>query len=160
MIGILATLESELIAGEMKNDLVMTLAMRLRNAGVLPSGGGDLASLRLALADLNQRVRYALGEYDEPPAPDDGLVDHHVEFDSEAGAIAFFSAMDRLGLRARRSATEPQAPDTILVTVTSGEVLLSPGFEERDKQIEASAREAGGRYVGWGGSPQPEPPQH
>jgi hypothetical protein len=65
LIGILAVLEGELLAGEASDDLVTRLASRLRSNGCMRSGLDERAAVRMALNDLNQRVRYALGEYEE-----------------------------------------------------------------------------------------------
>jgi hypothetical protein len=79
LIGILAILEGGLLAGELDGALARDLARRLRNVGLIPSGLGDRAGLRVALGNLNQRGRYTRGEYERLPPPDDGRVDHHVE---------------------------------------------------------------------------------
>jgi hypothetical protein len=63
--------------------------------------------------------------------------------------------MQRLGLPAARVPRGDETGSQVQVTVRTGEVVLSPGFEERDRQIQEAAREAGGRYVGWGGTPPP-----
>jgi hypothetical protein len=147
LIGVLATLEGELLSG-LDNGLWNRLAHRLRSQGTIPAGIGDRAGLRIAIANLNQRVRYALGEYDEPPEPDDGLADHHVRFDSADKAAAFVQAMEELGLPARQIHTRDPDSDPYLVTVTSGEPILSPDFEHRDEQIRNAAQRAGGFLEG------------
>ena len=61
LIGILAVLE-----GEMTPHLADRIRDRLERAALLAPGGSE-GELRRALGDLNQRLRHALGERDEPP---------------------------------------------------------------------------------------------
>lgn len=49
-------------------DLVEHLRRRLAKDGLLGDGAGAY-EFRQALNGLNQRVRFALGEYDKPPTP-------------------------------------------------------------------------------------------
>ena len=69
VIGILAVREGE-VWGTEENaeapDWIAHLARRLSRDGLLPTNA-DRHDLRQALNDLNQRLRYVLGEYDEPP---------------------------------------------------------------------------------------------
>lgn len=73
LIGMLAVLEGEVWASELSAryevaaipEWVEHLASRLATDGILPSDGGT-QELRRALGDLNQRLRYVLGEHDEP----------------------------------------------------------------------------------------------
>jgi hypothetical protein len=68
LIGILAVLEGEHLAGYLDEDLSRRLGERLQRVGLL---GDDWQprELRQALNDMNHRIRYALGEYDDPPFP-------------------------------------------------------------------------------------------
>nr|BFE60969.1 hypothetical protein GCM10020063_054950 [Dactylosporangium thailandense] len=68
MIGVLAVIEGELMAGHASSQLAGNLRERLERARLLPPGGTE-RDLRQAINDLNHRLRYALGEYDRPPAP-------------------------------------------------------------------------------------------
>ena len=71
LIGMLAVLESEVQgadAGDEVPDWALPLARRLNRDGLLPLDA-DSRELRQALNDLNQRLRYVLGEHDEPPTP-------------------------------------------------------------------------------------------
>jgi hypothetical protein len=68
LIGLLAVLEGELMAGSVSEHLAKRVSGRFARAGLL----GDRATpheLRQAINDLNHRLRYARGEYDEPPRP-------------------------------------------------------------------------------------------
>lgn len=71
LIGLLAVLEGELLVSgrDLDNnipDWAQRLAARLTKHGLLPTEPSN-RDLRQALNDLNHRLRYALGEYDEPP---------------------------------------------------------------------------------------------
>lgn len=66
LIGILAMCEGQIWGGH-ADDLAAAMLQRWEHDGVL----GDQATVRdvrQVLADLNQRVRYAKGEYEEPPS--------------------------------------------------------------------------------------------
>src|SRR3954470_24880806 len=77
LIGVTAVLEGHLLAGELSAHLIDSLNRHLHRAGLVESDAGP-TELRLTLANLTERVRYALGEYDEPPPPDNGQVDHYI----------------------------------------------------------------------------------
>jgi hypothetical protein len=49
-------------------DWALRMARRLSRDGLLAADAGQ-RDLRQALNDLNHRLRYVLGEYDEPPVP-------------------------------------------------------------------------------------------
>lgn len=61
LIGVLAVLQGQALGHQLHDEVAGDLRRRL---GVL---GGD-EELEAALDNLNQRLRYALGEYDNPPA--------------------------------------------------------------------------------------------
>ena len=69
LVGMLSVLEGEVWAGGAGADNIPLwaehLATRLRRDGLLADGAGNEA-LRQALGDLNQRLRFVLGEHDEP----------------------------------------------------------------------------------------------
>ncbi len=68
LIGLLAVVEGELMTGQVSRHLSGRIRDRLERVELLEAGGTD-RDLRQALNDLNHRLRYALGEYDEPPRP-------------------------------------------------------------------------------------------
>jgi hypothetical protein len=71
VVGLLATIESELMVGPEGDglpDWAAPLAHRLGRDGLLGEDAGQ-REVRQALNDLNHRLRYVLGEYDEPIAP-------------------------------------------------------------------------------------------
>ncbi|GGL21491.1 hypothetical protein GCM10012284_65110 [Mangrovihabitans endophyticus] len=68
LIGLLALLEGELMAGGVPEHLSRRIRDRLERVGLLGAAGTE-RDLRQSISDLNHRLRYALGEYDEPPRP-------------------------------------------------------------------------------------------
>jgi hypothetical protein len=67
LIALLAVVEAGVLNGSLDQHLRHHVARRFANEGLLAGEEGD--GLHRALDDLNQRVRHALGEYDEPPRP-------------------------------------------------------------------------------------------
>jgi hypothetical protein len=68
LIGLLAVIEGELMVGEVPRPLSGRIRDRLERVELLEPGGTE-RDLRQSINDLNHRLRYALGEYDEPPQP-------------------------------------------------------------------------------------------
>jgi hypothetical protein len=71
LVGLLAVLEGEVWGGGETDDIpdwAEPLSRRLARDGLLTEQAGQ-RELRQALNDLNHRLRYVLGEYDEPPTP-------------------------------------------------------------------------------------------
>ena len=67
LIGLLAVCEGA-IWGEVDGDLAENLLRRWRQHGPLDADD-DRYSVRQLINDLNHRLRYARGEYEEPPEP-------------------------------------------------------------------------------------------
>jgi hypothetical protein len=68
LIGLLAVIEGELMAGEVSRHLSGRIRDRLERVELLEPGGTE-RDLRQSINDLNHRLRYALGEYNQPPRP-------------------------------------------------------------------------------------------
>jgi hypothetical protein len=66
MIGILAILEGVILAGQLDEWTTAKVGERFLQQGLLRADH-DQHDLRQAINDLNQRLRYAIGEYDTPP---------------------------------------------------------------------------------------------
>jgi hypothetical protein len=150
LIGVLAVLQGHLITGDLDPHVVDRLGERI----VGPGAGA--AELRVALENLAHRLRYVLGEYDEPPMPDPGLVDLYVGFAAEADAQAFAEQIT--------AASSPVAVDgwsyddeTVRwqVAVRSTTLPLSAEFDAERGRLLTLAAEHDGRPGGWG-SPPPE----
>ena len=150
LIGVLAVVEGHLINGDLDPHVVDRLGER-----VVGPGAGAV-ELRVALGSLNQRLRYVLGEHDEPPIPDSGQVDLYVGFAAEADARAFLEAV--------HSAGNPEPVDgrsyddeTVRwqVTVHSTALPLSAEFDVERGRLLALAADHGGQDGGWGSPPPP-----
>jgi hypothetical protein len=153
LIGMTAVLQGHLLIGELSPDLVDALNRRLHKAGLVESEAGP-AELRLALANLTERVRYALGEYDEPPAPDSGQAEQYFGFASEIAAQAFAGASAVDGeFAASPERVDGRAYDGDVrwqVAVRTAELPLSDGFDRHVKRLRELAARHGGSYGGWG----------
>lgn len=66
LIGILAVLEGVIWSGSLDQGTTSKVAERFAQQGLL-TADHDQHDLRQAISDLNQRLRYALDEYDSPP---------------------------------------------------------------------------------------------
>ena len=65
--GILTILEGVIWAGQLDERTTVKVAERFVQQGLL-GADYDQHDLRQAINDMNQRIRYALGEYDTPPS--------------------------------------------------------------------------------------------
>ena len=68
LVGLLAVIEGELMAGDVSRHLSGRIRDRFERMELLEPGGTE-RDLRQSINDLNHRLRYALGEYNEPPRP-------------------------------------------------------------------------------------------
>jgi hypothetical protein len=68
LIGVVAELEGQLMVDELPKHLTERLRDRFVRQGLLDVAGNARA-LRQAINDLNHRLRYGLGEYEEMPRP-------------------------------------------------------------------------------------------
>jgi hypothetical protein len=123
--------------------LAARLKQRLAAVRLLPSDA-DTPQLSLALDNLSQRMRYALGEYKAPPEPDIGLWHHDVWFWSSRARAAFLRDIEHLGLRGRPSRRWLRA----WAVVTTTELIGSDAFDRRVEQIREAAQRHGGDYDG------------
>ena len=67
LIGILAILEGVIWGGQLDEQTTSNVAGRFVEEGLL-GADHDQHDLRQAINDMNQRIRYAAGEYDPPPS--------------------------------------------------------------------------------------------
>jgi hypothetical protein len=153
LIGVTAVLQGHLLICGLSPRLVDSLNRHLHRAGLVGSDAGP-AELGLALANLTDRIRCALGECDEPPAADTGRVDLYFGFASRAAAQAFVEASAAQG----ESAAPPAAVDgraydgdvSWQVAVRTAELPLSVEFDDHMTQLRELAARYGGSYSGWG----------
>lgn len=68
LVGLLAVLEGFVWSDNLPRQFLDKVRARFVREGHLTEGAGDY-ELRQAVNDVNQRLRYALGEYDAPPRP-------------------------------------------------------------------------------------------
>jgi hypothetical protein len=68
LIGFLAVWEGEMMTGSIGPEVTARLAGRFQREGLLPEAATE-RDVRQAISDLNHRLRYAKGEYDDPPEP-------------------------------------------------------------------------------------------
>jgi len=68
LVGLLVVLETAVWTDALPRQLIEKVRGRLAHEGLLEDRAGD-RELRQAVNDLNHRLRYALGEYDERPQP-------------------------------------------------------------------------------------------
>jgi len=152
LLNIVIELEAFLI-DDSAPELVTRLTRRLRRAGLVSEGHGR-PELRLALSNLNLRLRYAVGEFEEAPQPDIGLVDHYISFDSTEEALRFGDLIRALGMWYRQDV--PAGSGRVRMVATTSDLLLSQGFDAAQKHIEQAAVDCGGTYEGFGGPGSPE----
>jgi hypothetical protein len=155
LVGVLAVLEGHLLTGDLDPHVVEHLARR-----VLPEHPGTAgpAELRLALSDLNHRLRYVLGEYAEPPLLGTGQVALHVGFANEAAARAFADTARTAGERvAAPVQVDGRAYDDgsvgWQVDVRTTGLPLSAGFDAHVERLRRLAAEHGGHDGGWSTTP-------
>ena len=67
LIGILAILEGVIWGGQLDGQTTGMIAERFVQQGLM-GADHDQHDLRQAINDMNQRIRYAAGEYDTPPS--------------------------------------------------------------------------------------------
>jgi hypothetical protein len=66
LIGILAILEGAIWSGDLNHDTTQKIAKRFAEQGLL-ADRYDLSDLSQAIGDMNQRIRFAAGDYESPP---------------------------------------------------------------------------------------------
>jgi hypothetical protein len=148
IIGLLSILEGELLGEALDVELAGLFRDRFVRAGLLPDGAG-LGELRRALAEMNQRVRYALGEYAEPPAPE-GPTTHAVTFTDEEAAAQFRAAVTSSWPGGNPTvASTPDRPASF-VGVEDAALPLTEAFRAHHRAIEDLAGRFGGDYTGYG----------
>ena len=69
LIGILAAFSGEIMFGQFKDEQLAPIRDRMTRDNLLPLEASQEEMLQ-SLADLIQRIRAALGEYDSPPFTD------------------------------------------------------------------------------------------
>jgi hypothetical protein len=148
IIWMLGALEGELLADEIDVQLAQRLLGSFIRAGLL-APEAELAHLRRALAELGQRVRYARGEYDQPPGTE-GPVTYQVVLASDGGAAKFRAAAASLWAGVRLVEPTPEDLYRRVVYVQDDALPLTAEFKEHQVAIDALAHRLGGTYRGYG----------
>lgn len=147
LLHVVVVLEGWLMSEATDTSIVDDLANRLTDMGlcpVSPKAPDDLTSIRVAIADLNQRLRQSLGGADEDVLPTEATC-HVLEVESVEVATNLAQSLWSLG------------PRTVCVGLDRGrhrlyaefpELMPGEAFAHRKAQLIALATEFGGRYVG------------
>lgn len=154
LIGVAVVLEVALLGDEVDPDLANGLLKRFRAAGLLDADDG-IAQLRVAVLNLNHRLRYVLGETDRPPTPSPGHTDQLLGFPTEDAAAAFLERARALGEQG--SGPLPvdgrayDGPVNWEVTINTTDLRLTPSFGDHQRALVALAGEHQGRHGGSAG---------
>jgi hypothetical protein len=148
VIGLLSILEGDLLGEVLDVELAGRLRDRFVRAGLLPEDAG-LGELRRALAEMNQRVRYALGEYAEPPPPE-GPTTHTVRFRDEEAAAQFRAAVAARWPGREMAVSPTSGRPAAVVDVDDHALPLTDVFRAHQAVIEDLGERFGGRYTGYG----------
>lgn len=151
LIGILAVLQGELLAGS-SDELALALRRRMSAAGLMTATyeETDVGRLQIALDDLNQRLRYAVGECDEVPEPrlDRAATRHDFSVPDDGRARAFAQALRASGAGGVIIEMGSDEPKIAHVSGTFPELAPNPDFFERRAQVRELVARHGGRYRG------------
>lgn len=154
LVGVLAVLQGQLIGGSLDEDVVARLVRRFVRAGLLepdPDGSPPSAGrLGVALDNLNQRLRYALGEYETEPAPGAEGIVHELRLPDEEAASR---AREALGDAVTSWWVDADQDGYVQLFVVGGDLPPDPDFVRLDRELQDLARRLGGLYRGWGGPP-------
>jgi hypothetical protein len=171
LLRLVIVLEGQLLAGGIDAELSRDLQRQFERADLISESGvaagvdrtdgdqGDVgrAHLRLALANLNQRLRYALGEYDAPVDNDPGWSDQHFAFPSVGAAELFLAearaagdrGLDPVLLTAEALPVSEGSPWRVVVTIQ--ELVMTAAFDAHVQRLSLLAARHGGACRGFGG---------
>lgn len=146
LLGLVIVLEAELLAEEISPQSAARLTERLASTGLLPEYA-SVGELCAALSDMNQRLRYVLGEYESPPEPAPRTTVYTLVLPTSIQASACESELSVWG----GSDIEIASIEAGLwrVNVTFAHLPPNPSHNARAAQLDELARDHGGRYEGW-----------
>lgn len=145
MLGIVIALEAKIMSGEADNDLLESLELRLSSSEFISNSQEDRVShLRSALAELNTRLRYALGELDTPEIQI-RATRHIIEVLRREALAQCADEVSRLG--PILTEVEPLGTRWRLHVELEG---IRPGAKTKahETALRAIAERCGGRYIG------------
>lgn len=150
LIGIVAKLAGDLCSRDADQRTTERYAKRFVEAGLLTrDSAGHLPSagkVVLALEDLIQRLRYAHGEYEEPPLPLPDFVAHVLELPSEEAARGCQDALP--GGQVRDAEIRYGDGAGWLLFAYYPELPPDRSFHERVAALQRTASTHRGRYSG------------
>lgn len=150
LLGVVATVTGDLLGGDLDARTSEKFAERFVNAGLLgPESDGSLPSagkVAVALADLLQRLRYAYGDYDEPPTALPSVVAHVFELPSQEAALNCQDALP--SGQVQNAEIRNEDDDGWLLFAFYSELPPDPGFKEREQALRETVERFGGRYSG------------
>jgi hypothetical protein len=159
LLRLVIALEGELVAGAIDSELSEVLHRQFRREGLLdeqpPMDHEDLrpAQLRVGLTNLNQRLRYALGEYDTPQDPDLGWTNQYFRFGSQEAAEGFLSQARAAGERGLAPTAGPEnaAAESWEVAVVVEELMMTAALDAHVQELSRMAADHGGHPGGSSG---------
>jgi len=148
LFDVLVVLLGQLTLGQVPSDLTERFIRRLSKDGLLPAAA-SVGQLTVTVADLVERLRFAMGDYPSYPEPVPRLTSHELSVPSHDAAQACRSQLmqwDALTVEisedAGRAVWEVQA--------SFPELAPDPSFERRVAQLQELAAGHGGEYLGSG----------
>jgi hypothetical protein len=160
LLRLVIALEGELLAGAIDPELSEVLHRQFRREGLLDEQPPSMdhedlrpAQLRLGLTNLNQRLRYALGDYDTPQDPDLGWANQYFRFASMEAAEGFLSQARAAGERGLAPTARPAnaAPESWAVAVVVEELMMTAAFDAHIQALTRMAADHSGRPDGSSG---------
>jgi hypothetical protein len=145
LLGLVVVLQGELLAGEVSPRFAARLTYRLASTGLLPENA-SVGELCAVLDDMNQRLRYVLGEYDTPPEPAPRTTVYTLVVPTSVEASACQSELSAWG----GSNIEMASTEGGLwrVSAAFADLPPNPSYNARVAKIDGLARQHGGRYEG------------
>ncbi len=158
VIGVLAILDGQLLAGAVEDSLATEYLQRFVNSGLLESATADgtppsVGRLTLAMSELIDRLRYSLGEYETEPGPSSLMTTHVLDFQTEDAARACEEELLASALDTLFSPADGKSRWQLYVVYP--ELMPDPEFRRREKSLTTVAEAHGGSYRGSQGSPAP-----
>ena len=151
LIGVAAILQGELLSRAVDEQLLAKLVKRFQDAKLLQAGGGA-ADLRVALQNLNSRLRYVLGEQGHPPAPAPGHANQLFGFCTQGAANAFLHSARAEGEQGSGPVAVDgrayQNPASWEVTIHTSDIPLTQQFDDHQRSLTRLARAHGGQHGG------------
>lgn len=159
LLTLFSQLDGALRGGGIDDELVDMLASTCVKAGLLDlAASGELPTagrVAVAMGNLIERFRYALGEYEEQPASIAEGTEHHLVFSTpDSAQRSADELVDAVDVRIL-----PYPQGGWIVGAVYPEIAPDPGFRHREQALSATAERLGGGYAGGGGVPTPIQPR-